>query len=636
MLFAQYLFVICINLFMSKKYFNQLKCCLLYIFLSFSNFVFSQKSNYTIFDTIPDIAIVNLGQLDSIVNNYTVFFTGENHTYANQNSNIELKMLKYLNEKAGVRNLIIELGFSRGYMLNKYINDDTTFLKNMEGTTSTKYINLYKKLRAFNQSLPKDKRIKVHGIDVERFADDGPVLLNRLLPKNKKAPKEIEFQLEVLNSYAKYISTKYNSYNDYYKENIDNSENSRNYYGRGFDNESIIDSMIADYNWNKLFYKDFLDTNFVVFDEVFNSIIEYRKWQNYKNMPHQYIYRERMIYDNLSVLILANPNEKYYGQFGRCHISQTELNAECNWYAFNSTAKRLNEGVAKGKTLSIGIFYKGTSRYTTSNNYRANSDFFEDKNTTDELKKYIDIECTKENIIKKIESKDTLLLKHFQFLMVNNVNCTEKAKVKNSPNKKDKYDFHEWAVMLDFGIGNSYFDFKNLNSNGYTFNNILTTNAFGYTYSDFGNYNVGKLDLFHTQQKTNGVFSNKLTGYSISESYGYSPHISNRFALGLYATLAYQRMALTTKNDTLKNTLAPGFQKEGINKFINHGITAGAGLDLRFAFTRFLGIYARGHYMFDLTKNNWKIKGETQGIIAPKTLLNNYGFTFGISILIQE
>ena len=54
-----------------------------------------------------------------------------------------------------------------------------------------------------------------------------------------------------------------------------------------------------------------------------------------------------MIYDNLSNLILNNPNKKYYGQFGRCHTSQTELNFECNWYAFNSTAKRLNEGVAK-------------------------------------------------------------------------------------------------------------------------------------------------------------------------------------------------------------------------------------------------------------------------------------------------
>jgi len=30
-------------------------------------------------------------------------------------------------------------------------------------------------------------------------------------------------------------------------------------------------------------------------------------------MPHQYIYREHMIYDNLSNLILNNPNKKYYG-----------------------------------------------------------------------------------------------------------------------------------------------------------------------------------------------------------------------------------------------------------------------------------------------------------------------------------
>lgn len=354
---------------MSKFFFNQLSFGLLLITFSCSNTVFSQKNSYTYYDTIPDIPMVNLDKLDSIINNYTVFFTGENHTYANQNSNIELKMLKYLNEKAGVRNLIIELGFSRGYMLNKYINDDTSYLKNMEGTTSTKYINLYKKLRELNQKLPLEKRITVHGIDVERFADDGPVLLNRLIPKDKIVPKAIDFQIEVLKSYAKYISLKYNMYNNDEDDKNINSYSIGNYYGRGFDNESTIDSMVADYKLNKAIYKEFIGDNFQIFDKVFNSIIEYRKWQNYKSMPHQYIYRERVIYDNLSTLILANPNEKYYGQFGRCHISQTELNAECNWYAFNSTAKRLNEGIAKGKTLSIGIFYKGRiESYFTNNN----------------------------------------------------------------------------------------------------------------------------------------------------------------------------------------------------------------------------------------------------------------------------
>ncbi|NQW43292.1 MAG: hypothetical protein HQ463_07670 [Bacteroidetes bacterium] len=191
------------------------KIILIFIICFTSNSLKSQKSSYSYFDSIPDIPILGLNKLDSIVNNYTVFFTGENHSYANQNSNIELKILKYLNEKAGVRNLLIELGFSRGYMLNKYINDDTSYFKNMEGTTATKYLNLYKKLRTYNLSLPLEKRIKFHGIDLERFADDGPVLLNRLIPKDKAVPKAIDFQIEVLKSYAYYIGVKNKSYNDY-------------------------------------------------------------------------------------------------------------------------------------------------------------------------------------------------------------------------------------------------------------------------------------------------------------------------------------------------------------------------------------------------------------------------------------
>ena len=290
--------------------------------------------------------------------------------------------------------------------------------------------------------------------------------------------------------------------------------------------------------------------------------------------------------------------------------------------------------------MSIGIFYKGRSEgYYTSNNYNANKDFFEDKNTSDELKKYLDIKFTKDNIIKKIESKDTLLLKHFQFILINNVNCTEKDKITT---KKDKYDFHEWAVMLNFSDGLSYFNFKELSNKtlplNTRFSDAIRKKSFGYTYSDFGNYNVGKIEIFERQKNTNGNFKYNLSGYSISESYGYSPHISNRFTFGIYATLAYQRLVLATQNDSLNQIIVPGFSKDGSNKFINHGLGAGAGLDLRFAISSWLGIFARGKYMFDISKKYWNPSGtyNNLSISSPRTSLDNYGFNFGLSILIQE
>lgn len=49
------------------------KIILIFIICFTSNSLKSQKSSYSYFDSIPDIPILGLNKLDSIVNNYTVF-----------------------------------------------------------------------------------------------------------------------------------------------------------------------------------------------------------------------------------------------------------------------------------------------------------------------------------------------------------------------------------------------------------------------------------------------------------------------------------------------------------------------------------------------------------------------------------
>ncbi|MFM6984948.1 MAG: hypothetical protein ACKOXF_12495 [Chitinophagaceae bacterium] len=80
-------------------------------------------------DTIvsADINIAQLNQLDSVDKSVRVFLGGENHNYWSENNLIELKMIKHLHKTRGVRNLVIELGYARGYLLDRYINDDSTY-----------------------------------------------------------------------------------------------------------------------------------------------------------------------------------------------------------------------------------------------------------------------------------------------------------------------------------------------------------------------------------------------------------------------------------------------------------------------------------------------------------------------------
>ncbi len=589
-------------------------------FLVFIFCVNAQSNRY-----ISETPIYGLNQLDSIVKNYTVFFTGENHTFTKENNQIELEMLKYLNKQVNLQHFIIELGYARGYMLNAYINNDTTYFDCLRHTTSPKYIELYQAMRKLNLSLPIEKRIQVHGVDVERFTDDGPILLNELLPKNVEAPKTIEFDLEVLKTYAEYAKNKYFSYSSRTEEP---AYNNISYYSSGFNEKGSIDSIISQYYLHQADYKLHLASNYEVFDKVILSLTELRKWQNFSQLPHQTIYRERMIYNNISQLILKYPDGKFFGQFGRCHTGFETDNA-CNWYQLNSTAIRLNEGIAKGKTLSIGIFYNTDKKSTYQNGLLDN-----------ELNKYLVPECSGNSTLSKVALTDTSLIKHFPYILYNNPCGNGKLKSTKNLALKREDDIYEWATLLDFGYGQSFYNFDRVNKNmklpGNGFNTLIQSVSFGYTYSDFGNYNIGRYDQHITQKITQNNINYSLSGYDIMEGYGYRPHISKRFSIGFYGLLSYSRMAILVEDDSSAYVPVIGFSSIKRYKFTNDALAIGAGIDFRYAITHTLGLFVRGRYLTDLSKKYWHNTGGGYGDLidanSPKFSHNNANIQVGFSI----
>ncbi len=405
------------------------------------------------------------------------------------------------------------------------------------------------------------------------------------------------------------------------------------YYEKGFFDGKTIDTMIADYQQNNMAFREYLGDGFAEFDKVFASMIEYRKYMKYANMPHQYVYRERKIYENMSTLIGANPGEKYYGQFGRCHISQTELNEECDWYAFSSIAKRLNEGVAKDRVLSIGIFYN-----EKKGKYYFNRDYFGDYATSEELRKYTDIDCDNTNILYRIDRKDTGLVKHYQYLIYNNV-CGAKNGTRNS----DFDDFHEWTTMIDLGFGFAQYDLKNLNATlpaaGPQFPSQLPFFSLGWSHNDFGFYTQSNFRSIIKQRVTAGKFKYTLGGYNVTQSFGGMPYVSRRFAFGIYGSLGFSKLTLNVQNDSLSLPVTPGFSQVNRFKYVNNGFIAGAGIDLRFALTHWLGIYARTNYIFDLSKKFWNQSVGDKNILdrnSPKTSVGYFGLNAGISFMLQE
>ena len=553
---------------------------------------------------ISETPLDGLEQLDSIVKNYTVFFTGENHTYTFENNNIELEMLFYLNKKVNLQHFIIELGFSRGYILNAYINNDTSYYYSLKRTTANKFMDFYEGLREYNMSLPIDKRIQVHGVDVERFTDDGPILLEKLLPPDSvPVPKPLEFQIEVIRSFANYATNKYFTVTD--REDDIYEQFGSSY----FMDQPTIDTILANYAHNKADYKNYLDSNFEIFDKVMQSLVELRKWQEYNRMPHQSIYRERKIYENITALLQQYPEGKFYGQFGRCH-TEFDVDYNCKWYNVNSTALRLNEGSAKGKTLNIGIFYNSErNRLSSYENFEA------------ELLKHMPSQCSNTTSLIKVPSTDTALIKHFPLILYNNP-CN-KSKSNRHDNDAYEEDIFEWATLLDFGYGQSYYNFDQLNrgmqlgNNG--FKSLVQSITLGYTYTDFGNYNMGRYDQ-HINQKINiNNLHYTLSGFDLMEGFGYQPHIGNRAAIGFYGILAYSRMVLLVEDDSAQLVSVTGFSPIKKYQFTNDAISAGVGIDVRVALSHTFGFFARGRYLFDLSKRYWNISSGGYGVMDPNS-----------------
>lgn len=594
------------------------RICLI-AFLIFSSSLHSQSK------LVSDLPVDNLHLLDTIAGKYKVFFTGENHMFADENSNINLKMLKYLNEKTGVRNLILELGFSRGYMLNRYINGDTGYYDLLSNTTSLSYLEYYRELRKLNESLDSSRRITVHGVDVERFADDGPVLLYNLLPDSAEPPASISFSVEVIRSYGSYSmkgirNTNYDFVTD---DNIPYS------YYSGFYDAKTIDTMIADYRLHRNDFMLYLGDSFALFDNVFTSIIEYRRYMNYAGMPHQYIYRERKMYENMTQLLTSNPSEKYYGQFGRCHVSRAHMDEACNWYAFSSIARRLNEGVAKDQVLSIGIFYneKGVKSFL-----RFDRNF--EKGIEEEIKKYKPEKCSNSNLLYKVADTDTALLRYYQYIIYNN-NC--------APGKDVEANVFLSSTTMDFGYGSATFDLKNLNAaiapNLQGFSPDMMFYTLGFSVSSYGFYQNMSFRGYSGGKIINGPVTYNLKGYTILQGFGYMPNLSRRLALGLYVNYGFSRMSLNVQNDTSSVAISNGFSNVNQLKYINNGIVLGGGADLRFAITSWFGLFARTNYLVDVSNKRWRQPwgmGNTLDKSSPPTSVGSYSWCAGINFIIQD
>ena len=303
------------------------------------------KKNYSEMNLEEDY-IKGLSILDKDLKKYDVFLAGERHA-VEKNYDIKLAFIKYLNQKADVRYILSEDGYSISAYLNEYLETgDEEILDYVFEYFKTSYwwnkehYEFYKKLREYNETLDEDKKIILVGIDVEYSITPAIAYLKSILPKNAP-PAEIA---SLINLFKK---TKYDKPNTW-QERLDYTNS--------------LKPLQADMKKNEDIYKEYLKDKYFDFSIVLDNIVNpgegfylYNITENYDSL---HIVREKSIYDNFKRIYEHLPKGKYFGQYGFDHVHQKDINDDMHNKGRLGIYLNSEDSPVKGKVLSIKYGYK--------------------------------------------------------------------------------------------------------------------------------------------------------------------------------------------------------------------------------------------------------------------------------------
>jgi len=311
------------------------------------------KENYSSIDLEDESEFKDLALMDSDIEGKEIFFTAEIHgTKANEQLN--MKFLKYFKEKTDFKYYICETSYSNAYFINKYLETgdikilediyrplNGTFAWNKDG------YNHLKKLYEYNNTLPKERKIKVIGVDIEHQPINAYRFLVDVLP-DKEVPKEIKSVIDKIKS----------TFDDLDKFN---------------DKTFFICSkkLQKDIEDKENIYKEYLEENFTGFKLVNLNVLN--QVEAYKHNDDEVDWnntRDKMIYENFKILQKELTKGKYYGQWGLDHTFQSK-EKDIMWFAAYLNS---DDSIFKDKILTVIYNYDNCERMgkTSSGGYTTN------------------------------------------------------------------------------------------------------------------------------------------------------------------------------------------------------------------------------------------------------------------------
>jgi hypothetical protein len=268
-----------------------------------------------------------------------LFMTGEFHSVA-ASEDVNFLLLRYFRERAGVKYLLPEFSYGFCELVNTYLdNGDESLLRwlytQFRGTAAyhKEGFEFWRKLRAYNLSLPTEQRIRVVGTDIEHQNLTGLRYFSTLLP-GEPLPSVISDAVRGVSSLLTQTFTR-----DQLRQRCQSLRVS-------------IDS-------NRAAYQQYIGAKFFQFDFMTDNLLQTADAQARQGDDFNRV-RDRYLYANFLRIYPTLPKGKFYGQWGRYHVYQTRPNDDILWNGsmFANDAR----SPVRGKVLSIPYFYKDCRR----------------------------------------------------------------------------------------------------------------------------------------------------------------------------------------------------------------------------------------------------------------------------------
>jgi len=560
--------------------------------------------------------LFSTGELDK----FKVYFTGENHQFGGVNSTLEFKILAYLNKTQNVSHFLFEQSPAIGYIMTGIaIDNNSKFKSFLKEKYSPHFYELIMDIKRLNTKVDSAHRIRVHGIDVERFPAFSIFALNNIIDS-----LSIDGETGLIYESIKALVT--SEFIDASPDEIYNKGGEGvNLTGDKVDAWQTFETILSESEKLKDTLKFELGSKYEIYSQILESVSKGQEWfisEREGNLAAPVI-RERYMYSQFKTIYTDFPNSKFYGQFGRCHLHADKRAKRCYSHDMKSIASRINtssDTALSGKVITIPVYYKNAQNF--------------DEKIIKSLQ--LDDRFKKDNKIYLIDldylNGDNPIVGFGETLPYAILNTYDKS------NHLDGYDFGQKLTEYHLGVyyGRSFFN--KIDKLNFELNKIGVpgfSNKFE-TYSFVFDYIAMNESGMHFGFNYMPVVSNNdrfmLKGYSFS--YGGNYPLGNEYlmtAFGLNFTYGNMTLLEEGENGSLPNLIQQN--STNITSYTNDVFTLDPNLDFRVTLP-IVSINARIGYAFDLSGKYWKLDGKMKEFT--KTSFSAPYIQFGLSLNLKD